>query len=212
MNNQDVVNALQTFNNEIKIINVLKSFSAELKANPNHEPAGSPKGGQFTTRLNSVFKANAEKIKTDGGFSITQKNSSDLEKQRYIVALGGYEKQIPLSDFEVKDIKEYHAQYHDMFKKDENLILGGWHNKDNDVVYLDISKAFENKDEAIKFGKMSKQLKGWDAKAGEEFDISPKEKSLPKLSEKQQSEKLRAMYTNITYNAPLGKELSKSGK
>jgi len=58
---------------------------------------------------------------------------------------------------------------------------------------------------------MSNQLKGWDAKAGEEFDIAPK-KNLTKLTEKQQGEKLRAMFTNMTYNAPLGKDLPKSKK
>ena len=159
-------------------------------------------------------------LKETGGFSITdlgylyggamQKTIDELltpngltigppekhsESGNFIVALGGFEHQIPLNSFDKTDIKDYFTKYKNKFINEQNLILGGWHNKDNDVVYLDISKAFKSKAEAIKFGKMSKQIAGWDAKAGKEFAISRKVKNT--LTPEQQSIKMAAMYGTI---------------
>jgi hypothetical protein len=61
------------------------------------------------------------------------------------------------------------------------------------------------------YKRIGKPIKGWDAKAGIEFDITPKLKSLPELTAKQQGEKLRAMITNMTHSVLWAKSL-RSGK
>lgn len=198
--------------------NLLQSIVDFIETEHPRAPKGTGNGGQWvkkgetggTSIEHETVKRVGQKadkamtaLKETGGFSITDigfyHGNSDAEKFKesgnYIVALGGFEKQIPLSSFDKADIIDYFGEYKDKFLKEQNLILGGWHNKENGIVYLDISKAFKSKAEAIKFGKMSKQIAGWDAKKGQEFSITKSVKN--SLTEQQQSEKMKAMFGSM---------------
>lgn len=198
--------------------NLLMSIADFIESEHPRAPKGSEIGGQFVKKNESGGTSiehetvkrlgqKADKAMTSltetGGFSITDigfyGGATDAEKFKesgnYIVALGGFEKQIPLSSFGKADIIDYFTKHKDKFLKEQNLILGGWHNKENGIVYLDISKAFKSKAEAIKFGKMSKQIAGWDAKKGEEFSITKSVKN--SLTPQQQSEKMKAMFGSV---------------
>lgn len=206
-----------------KILNHLGVEDGVSNYDPNEPraPAGAPGGGQWTKqgggserqsrinpRLKPFFERALDMTIKNGGFSLRPKTLSDVNNENYIVALGGYEQTYPLDNFTTTDLENYYTKHSNEFHKDNRLIFGGWWNKDNNKIYLDLSKGFDDKDAAMKFGMSTKQLKGWDAKKGEEFDIyaSSTVKNMSKLTSKQLSEKLRAMHSNYILNVPLGEE------
>ncbi len=195
--------------------NLLSAIVNFIEGQVPRAPAGTKQGGQWVkegdtleavekkirAKVSKSFDKAMTSLTETGGFSIgnlintlNNKDGSDTEAGSYIVALGGYEKKIPIQYFDKADISSYLNEYKKKFKSEPGLILGGWHNKQDNIVYLDISKAFKDKNEAIKFGKMSKQIAGWDAEKGEEFQITPQKKVKNDLTQQQQSEKLRAMF------------------
>lgn len=84
-------------------------------------------------------------------------------KHRYSVAYGDNEFIISLKEFNEEVVINY-LKVHGT--------IGTWHNKENNMVYLDTSKTIENKAEAIEFAKETNQLAIYDLVANEEIAIN----------------------------------------
>lgn len=61
---------------------------------------------------------------------------------------------IPAAQFKPSDVRKFYETNRDAFAKDPEAFVGGWHDKKNDIIYLDVSKGFETTREATKFGEL----------------------------------------------------------
>lgn len=106
----------------------------------------------------------------DGGFTLHENLSTDAEKG-YFVSVAGHEQQVPATHMTDEKILEYRDAKHHVLKLDPSLRIGGWHNGKDSRVYLDLSKRFKTKLEAIDFGIKHGQIAGYDSFLGESFHI-----------------------------------------
>lgn len=104
------------------------------------------------------------KLINNGG-SINADLKESTEKSGFFVSLFGYEKTFRCNDIE--GIKETIKEYQKIIKKNE--YIGIWNN--NGVVYVDISKHYKDKKQALQVGKNNKQLAIWDVKNNCNIDI-----------------------------------------
>lgn len=115
-------------------------------------------------------------IKNDGG-SFTLDGDGVFFESGYMVALYGYEHQVTLPDCMFPQLErslhsvvgQYMQHINRIFRiyedddddlKDMRVYIGTWINED--VIYLDVSRNIEDKDEAINYAKWNKQKAVWD--------------------------------------------------
>lgn len=100
---------------------------------------------------------NIQSIKNDlffnGGITLSKELEKATEKNGYYVSKIGYEKII-----EVKELEKYINEYKNKLLKNE--YIGLW--IDNDKLYIDISKHYKDKKQAIKIGIKNKQIAIYD--------------------------------------------------
>jgi hypothetical protein len=109
-----------------------------------------------------TIKAIREEIKNNGGLTIT----NDLHKAniKYVSAIYGNELKVYKDLFfnESYDLKNLIKSYKETSNK-FNCFIGFWLNPEDNFIYLDLSKNFENKDECLNFGRDNKQIAIFDA-------------------------------------------------
>ena len=104
-----------------------------------------------------------ELIKNGG--SIDSNYNSITEKSGFMVSKYGYEKTFKNDDIE--GIKNTIKEYSKIICKNE--YIGVWNN--DGVVYVDISKHYNSKKQALQVGKNNKQLAIYDLSTGKDIDI-----------------------------------------
>jgi hypothetical protein len=110
-----------------------------------------------------------------GGFSLKPDLTINDSKTGYTVSLAPYETRIPLSQMYAAHIEGYRDAHKKVLTRGH--YLGGWLNEQDGMVYLDISKKFRNREEALAFGREQGQIAIWDAKAMDEIPtgLTPEE-------------------------------------
>ena len=139
------------------------------KYNTNHDP----KTGRFCS--GTVAGGIANHTARHGGISINMNNGS-FPKDGYMCAV--YPERSELID--AKDatnmakceerIQAFHEKNKDVLKEEGN-VLGTWLDPDTGNIYLDISKRFEDKDEAFKFASDQDEKSIFDIKNMESIDV-----------------------------------------
>ena len=110
-----------------------------------------------------------ESIK-NGGFTIDYKGNTPNTKKGYIVSDYGKEKTYFINDkIDMMQLENDFIKYIEITKKEKNCFIGGW--IENDVFFLDISRIYSNKKEALKIGKKNKQLAIYDIEKDESIII-----------------------------------------
>ena len=99
------------------------------------------------------------------GGSIDKQYKQITEKSGFMVSKYGYEKTFNNNDIE--SIKQCIIEYQKIINKNE--YIGIW--KNNDLVYIDISKHYNDKKQALQVGKNNKQLAIYDLKNNCSIDI-----------------------------------------
>lgn len=109
---------------------------------------------EFTNKLyNEILK--------DGGLTLDKNFEKINKKDGFMVSVEGFERK--LDKFTYEDVKAVADEYKDLLKG--CLYLGFW--IDDGTLYIDISKWFRDKSEALKFGKQNKQIAIFDLKTNE---------------------------------------------
>lgn len=100
-----------------------------------------------------------DSLVANGGFSLTRSLKA-AQGQAYFVSYEQPNETIPMPEFSPETIMSFRQQVLPMLKADTETLLGGW--LDQGMVYLDVSRAFQDRDAAIAFGQANNQLAIWD--------------------------------------------------
>lgn len=138
------------------------------KYNTNHDP----KTGRFCS--GTVAGGIATHTGRHGGMSVNMKTGA-YPKDGYMCAVHADRSEL-ISAADAKDlakcesrIKDFYEKNKDVLKEDGN-VLGTWLDPDTGNIYLDISKRFEDKAEAIKYASEHNEKAIWDVKNMENID------------------------------------------
>ena len=106
-----------------------------------------------------------DEILKNGGLTL-DKNFNKIDKKTgFMVSIEGFERK--LDRFTYEDVKAVVDEYKSLLKG--TLYLGFW--IDEGILYIDISKWFRDKSEALKFGKQNKQIAIFDLKNSESIRV-----------------------------------------
>lgn len=108
-----------------------------------------------------------------GGFSV--KNTTfDAPKEGFMVARVGGGQILPAESKEdiAKAIRQFLDQNQEAFKQNPELYFGGWFNKKDKQIYLDLSDNVTSQEAAVRLGspEFRDQISIWDVKAGKEIE------------------------------------------
>jgi len=122
----------------------------EARANPNHDNKGrfAAKGSVTHAEADTL----AEKAIDDGGFTY---NTVDKKAVTKGFAVSPYEersKEIPRAEFGAESVYQYASANRDLLKQPDHN-LGGWHDTENDSIWLDVSVVKSNQADAVKVAK-----------------------------------------------------------
>lgn len=107
-----------------------------------------------------------ELLKKDGGFSLDTNNKTP--KNGYMLAIKGFEK-----TFNIKDsnkIMMYCLELKNKILKGQ--YVGGWFNREDNKIYIDVSENITDKKEAIKKAKVRNELAIWDIEKFKEIKVN----------------------------------------
>ena len=115
--------------------------------------------------MKELTKELYNEILKNGGLTL-DKNFNKIDKRTgFMVSIYGFERK--LDQFTYKDIKAVVNEYKSLLKG--CLYLGFWIDEGN--LYIDISKWFRDKSEALKFGKQNKQIAIYNLKTNESIRV-----------------------------------------
>ena len=115
--------------------------------------------------MKELTKELYNEILKNGGLTL-DKNFNKIDKKTgFMVSVYGFERK--LDQFTYKDIKAVVNEYKSLLKG--CLYLGFWIDEGN--LYIDISKWFRDKSEALKFGKQNKQIAIYNLKTNESIRV-----------------------------------------
>jgi len=115
------------------------------------EPAGSEKGGEFT----SVAEDLLQHLVETQGFTYQPILDKHIESG-YILSIYPDDGVVIDRDVTKEDIREYLTKHKERFK-DQSIHAGGWFDTESGKVYLDLSVVTNDFDEAIKLSVLKKQ-------------------------------------------------------
>lgn len=107
-------------------------------------------------------------ILQSGGFTIDADLQPIEKKDGYMVSLFGYEKTFTAE--QAPDIEATIKEYQKKIADKKNLYVGAWYNEG--IIYIDISKWIQKKQNAIHAGIVNNQLAVYDIKADESIDLN----------------------------------------
>lgn len=113
-----------------------------------------------------------------GGFSLDA-NLNPITDLGYVVSVSGAERKIPLVSIGPADILFYRDQHRHAL--DQGFIFGGW--ADGGFAYLDLSRNFNDLDEALAFGRAHDQIAIWDNFNGQEVRLEHSAKTAASWNE-----------------------------
>ena len=91
----------------------------------------------------------------DGGLTV-KPFTGEKPSGGYMVALQGYELQVPVSEFFTGVVADYIGQHAKALMDNPSLCLGTWVNEG--IVYLDLSENIQSREKALELGKERHQL------------------------------------------------------
>lgn len=127
-------------------------------------PQGQLPLGARTVHPNADRAANLAN-RPDGGGTLRENLSPDDMKVGYAASYGAFE-QIAVSPIHGRIIEAYRDLHRAMLRGDKTLRVGIWNDPDTGLIYLDITRKFRNREEALAFAREQGQLAYWDARAG----------------------------------------------
>ena len=104
----------------------------------------------------------------DGGLTI-KPFQNEKPSEGYMVALEGYELQVPLSEFFTGIVADYIGQHAQKLMSNPALCLGTWINEG--IVYLDLSENVPNREKALELGRERHQLAIFNLETFEEVTV-----------------------------------------
>jgi GNAT superfamily N-acetyltransferase len=117
-----------------------------------------------------VARAVDEAKKPDGGFTLHSDMTPDHPDKGFAVALAPYEQRVPANDFTPKDLQSFVARHRALLERDPSLRVGGWHNPEDGLVYLDLSRVVPTREEAMTLAREHGQLSVFDRGAAAQGD------------------------------------------
>lgn len=106
----------------------------------------------------------------NGGFTIDKDLKEIQEKSGFMVSLYGFEKTYNINSNYMNDLIIDVLKYQELIKDKKNMFIGLW--VDNDIVYLDLSKHYKNKQKAMLNGINNEQLSIYDIKNNSCIDLT----------------------------------------
>lgn len=110
----------------------------------------------------------------NGGCSYNISTGEINPKDGFMVAIPNMERTVKLSDG-FNEVHKVLANFlHDFSGEivdNENIFIGSWYNKDNGLIYFDLSEKIINIWDAVSLGNKRKQLAIWDNANGKEIRI-----------------------------------------
>lgn len=103
----------------------------------------------------------------NGGFTIDKELKDIKEDNGFMVSIIGFEKTYTIN--ELKKLEEDIKKYQNIIATKKNYYIGLW--IDQDIIYLDISRHYKDRQNAIEAGIENNQLAIWDIKKGESIDL-----------------------------------------
>lgn len=105
-----------------------------------------------------------------GGFTIDKTGKAPNVKSGYIVSDFGKEKTYFINDInDMRQLEKDIITYFEDIQNSDGANVGLW--LDNDILFLDISRIYQNKKEALKIGKKNRQLAIYDIKNDKSINI-----------------------------------------
>ncbi len=104
----------------------------------------------------------------DGGLTI-KPFTGEKPASGYMVALQGYELQVPVEQFFTGIVADYIGQHAQKLMDNPALCLGTWVNEG--TVYLDLSENIASRDKALELGKERNQLAIFNLETFEEVTV-----------------------------------------
>ena len=102
-----------------------------------------------------VLYSVVEDTLANGGLTI-KPFQNEKPETGYMVALEGYELQVPVSEFFTGIVADYIGEHAQKFVSNPALCLGTWVNEG--IVYLDLSENVPNREQALELGRERHQL------------------------------------------------------
>lgn len=115
--------------------------------------------------MKELTKELYNEILKNGGLTLNKDFEKIDKKDGFMVSIEGFERK--LKHFTYEDVKAVVNEYKDLLKG--CLYLGFWIDEGN--LYIDISKWFRDKSEALKFGKQNKQIAIYNIKTSESIKV-----------------------------------------
>lgn len=111
-----------------------------------------------------------EKALKNGGFTIDKNRKAPKCKSGYVVSDFGREKTYLLNDkSDMVKLEKDIIVYFDYIQNEDGANVGAW--IEDGVLFLDISRIYQNKKEALKVGKKNRQLAIYDIKNDKSINI-----------------------------------------
>ena len=104
----------------------------------------------------------------NGGLTI-KPFQNEKPETGYMVALEGYELQVPLTEFFTGAVADYLGEHAQKLMDNPALCLGTWVNEG--IVYLDLSENVPNREQALELGRERHQLAIFNLETFEEVTI-----------------------------------------
>ena len=104
----------------------------------------------------------------DGGLTI-KPFTGEKPSGGYMVALQGYELQVPVAEFFTGVVADYLGEHAQKLMNNPALCLGTWVNEG--TVYLDLSENIPNREQALELGKERNQLAIFNLETFEEVTV-----------------------------------------
>ena len=104
----------------------------------------------------------------NGGLTI-KPFQNEKPETGYMVALEGYELQVPVSEFFTGVVADYLGEHAQKLMSNPALCLGTWVNEG--TVYLDLSENIPNREQALELGKERGQLAIFNLETFEEVTV-----------------------------------------
>lgn len=104
----------------------------------------------------------------DGGLTI-KPFTGEKPASGYMVALPGYELQVPVTEFFTGIVADYIGEHAQKLMDNPSLCLGTWVNEG--TVYLDLSENIASRDKALELGKEREQLAIFNLETFEEVAV-----------------------------------------
>jgi hypothetical protein len=111
----------------------------------------------------------AETDEPGEGFTVEER-TGHRPSSGFVSAVPGAEQPIPAAEFTPRHIADYRRQHAALLAQPGNH-LGAWYDSDTDIIYLDVSRVFSDRQEALDFARSSDQLAIFDLSTFEEIRL-----------------------------------------